>query len=336
MTQQQDLKTGGSFRVLPQTLLCLFDSPRSVLSTSLYNGGFLEADAIFNHQLSFFVTSEQDLPGGSLEKYLGLTAIRHNLAGDRTTGLLTSASMSCHAYSSMTYKDLTVEVIATAGVKQNAARAGDPACYYEHQGKYQSLGGTINILAMTNVHLPYGAMAKALISITEAKTAALQELAVTSPFTRNPATGTGTDGMIIAADPNSAIFCKDTGTQSKLGELFCTAVKTAVTQSLAFECHCTPMSQGSLSGRLSRLDVTLDAMDNPADCISYNVLLSMTQSVWQEYCWGLLNRKELDYYLTLLQMPALQPAGAKLAALLQTKCSTHFLYPVKPSTGRLC
>lgn len=41
-------------------------------------------------------------------------------------------------------------------------------------------------------------MAKALLSITEAKTAALQELAVVSPLTLHSATGTGTDGIIIA------------------------------------------------------------------------------------------------------------------------------------------
>ena len=89
-------------------------------------------------------------------------------------------------------------------------------------------------------------MAKALISITEAKTAVLQELAVLSPFTRNQATGTG--GIILACNPASTVVCGDAGTQSKLGELFCRAVKDAVSQSLAKECNLELQRQGCMSG----------------------------------------------------------------------------------------
>ncbi|MBP2654569.1 MAG: hypothetical protein H6Q73_2138 [Firmicutes bacterium] len=238
---KQLLITGGELTTDSQFIICRFSSPRLVLSTSLFNGGYVIADSVFNHRLCFFVSSEGDLPGGCMEKYLAIMAGKRGLSMKRSTGLLTSAHMNCRGYSVVTYENLTVEVVATAGVRENATRAGEPACYFEDDGQYRQLGGTINILAFTNVRLPYGTMAKALISITEAKTVALEELGVVSPLTLKAATGTGTDGIILVGNQDAAICCSDVGTQSKLGELFCVAVKTAVKQALFLECDIKPL-----------------------------------------------------------------------------------------------
>lgn len=318
--ENQLLKTGGTLSADTQTIVCKYSSPRLVLSTSLYNGGYLMADAVFNHRLSAFVDSEHDLPGGSMENYLEMVANEHGLNRKGSTGLLTSARMECRGYSVEVFEGITVEVVATAGVDENAARAGDPACYYEHNDGYQPLGGTINILAFTNISLPQGAMAKALVSITEAKTAVLQELAVVSPFTLNPATGTGTDGIILTCDPKSTLVCKDAGTQSKLGELFCRAVKTAVKQSLAQECKLKPWRQGTVPERMRRLDITADyESDLLMKSSQGKMLLAMSQSIWQEYCWGLIGNDELYLFFTLLESPSLQPLGAILSAALRQK-----------------
>jgi len=235
--EKEFLATGGELLVDDTFIICRFPSPRLVLSTSLYNGGYLMADNVFNHRLNFFVASEQALPGGCMESYLALAAEKCGLNPKTATGLLTSARMHCRGYSKLSYRELTVEVIATAGVEQNAARAGDPALYWEEAGSYRSVGGTINVLALTNSKLPHGTMAKALISITEAKTALLQELAVVSPVTLKPATGTGTDGVIIVSNPDASFCCTDAGTQSKLGEMFCLAAKSAIKQALYKECN---------------------------------------------------------------------------------------------------
>lgn len=319
MMQQLKLKTGGLYTVHPHTILCQFPAPRIVLSTSLYNGGFQKATAIFNHRLHFFVNKESDLPGGSLPGYLALTAQEYGLTPSQATGLLTSARMSCHAYSTHSYNDITVEIIATAGVEQNAARAGDAACYYEHAGNYHPLAGTINLLAFTNASLPQGAMAKALITITEAKTAALQELAITSPITLQPATGTGTDGIILACGQSDAMLCTDTGIQSKLGELFSVSVKEAVKKSLALECHFDAISQGSAAKRAARLGILPEELFTAEPTSQHALLLALTQSVWQEYQWNLLTQEETYLFLDLLHTPSLQPAGAKLACWLQQK-----------------
>ena len=321
--KSQLLQTGGTLDVDDHSMICSFPSPRLVLSTSLYNGGYLMADAVFNHRLTEIVNSEKELPGGNMENYLALVAKDRGLPSASSTGLLTSAKMDCRGYSVIGFKGTVVEIVATAGVDENAVRAGDAACYYEDDGDYQPIetsppGGTINILAFTNISLPRGAMAKALLGITEAKTAALQELAVMSPLTLNPATGTGTDGMILACDPTSPVVCTDTGTQSKLGELFCRAAKAAVKQSLCRQCNIDLWRQGSVSERMHRLNIAPGTdPDLSLESTQAKVLLAISQSIRQEYCWGLLGIDELYYFFNLLENPALQPFGSFLAAALR-------------------
>jgi adenosylcobinamide hydrolase len=315
------LKTGGTLCADDQTIICRFPAHRLALSTSLHNGGYLMAEAVFNHRLSLFVNSEADLPGGNLENYLALVADERGLNCDRTTGLLTSAEMHCRGYHALTYKNLTVETVATAGVDQNAARAGDCACYYEDNGRYHPIGGTINILTFTNAKLAYGTLAKALVTITEAKTSVLQELAVKSSWTQGSATGTGTDGVIITSDPDSPLLCTDAGTQSKLGELLCLTVRAAVKQALALQCKIDPRRQGSVQERLRRLELTMGYPESLPESGQARLLLAMSQSIWQEYCWGLLGLSELYQFLHFLEAPFLQPLGISLASALRAKTS---------------
>jgi adenosylcobinamide amidohydrolase len=308
------LKTGGLFSVDNQFIICEFSAPRTVLSTSPYNGGFLIADAIFNHRLTFHVPSEKDLPGGSIASYLALSAEKQGLQRQRSTGLLTTARMHCYSYSSASYEDIIVETIATAAVDKNTIRAGDPATYYEAAGQYHTVGGTINILVLTNVSLPQGAMVKALLTITEAKTAALQELCIVTSQTHTPATGTSTDGIILAANPEAAIACTNTGTQTKLGELIGKTVKQAVRNSLARENSLTPEVQASLVKRLQRLDKSLSTDKEGPEA---RLLAAMCQSIWQEYAWQLLNQNELHLFCTWLEKTPIQPLGKDIAAVFR-------------------
>jgi adenosylcobinamide hydrolase len=318
--KDQILETGGTLTADKKAFVCRFSSPRLVLSTSLYNGGFLQADAVFNYRLGFFVDSEADLPGGSMECYLAIVAEQCGLPLASSTGLLTGAHMDCRGYGVGTYQDIIVEVIATAGIDKNAVRAGDAGTYCESHGVYQTVGGTINIFAFTNVKLSQGAMAKALIGITEAKTAVLQELAVVSSVTLNLATGTGTDGIIVACNPASTLIYKDTGTQSKLGELFCRAVKSAVSQSLAKECATLPGRQGTIEQRLKRLGLDNSCSIGTLGATARGKLvLAMSQAIWQEYCWGLLGIEELYQFFELLDAPLFRPQGSILASALRQK-----------------
>jgi adenosylcobinamide amidohydrolase len=317
--ESKPLETGGVMTADDNAIVCRFSRPRLVLSSSAYNGGYLMADGVFNHRLSFFVDSEAELPGGSQEEYLAMVAADMGFIAGNATGLLPNARMNCQGYSAERYRELIVEVVATAGVEANAARAGDPACYYEHEGGYRQVGGTINIFAFTNVSLPHGTMAKAMISITEAKAAALQELAVMSPMTLNPATGTGTDGVIIACDPAAAFIRRDAGTQSELGELFCRAAGTAVRQALARECGIEPGRQGTVAERLRRAGIAPETVPElQVQEPQAKILLAVSQAVWQEYRWGLLDIDELQQFFTILERTA-APLGEILSSVLRAK-----------------
>lgn len=324
--ESQILKTDGFLTAEDSVIVCRFSSPRLVLSTSLFNGGFLLADAVFNKRLDIYVDNERDLPGGSMEHYLSLMAQEQNLDKERSTGLLTAAHMSSRGYSMLAFKGVIVEVVATAGVEVNAVRAGESARYYETTGGFQSIGGTINILVFTNVKLSQGTMAKALVSITEAKTAALQELKVVNPFTLQLATGTGTDGIILGTDPNADILLQDAGTQAKFGELLCRATKNAIKQSLSKECSIDSWREKMLERRLWKLGINEISSFECKQMDARSIIMSaMCQAVWEEYCWGLLGVDEVWQFLSILEMPQMQPFGTMLSKALRQKMSATYI-----------
>jgi len=121
----------------------------------------------------------------------------------------------------MSYKDITVYALVTAGAERNALRTGkDEGRYYEP--------GTINLLLLTNMKLTFRAMTRAVITATEAKIAALQDLDVRSfQIGRvHQATGTGTDNIIVVQGTGKEIdIC---GEHSKMGELIAGAVYAGV------------------------------------------------------------------------------------------------------------
>jgi adenosylcobinamide hydrolase len=147
--------------------------------------------------------------------------------------LSTLASMDNVAVCEKSYQGLVVSCLATGGVG-NALRSGvDGANWMEQDGTFVNTHGTINIIILTNATLSEGAMARAIITATEAKTAALQDMdARSSVSPENQATGTGTDNMIIVSgkDPNRPILY--TGGHTKIGELIGASTKIAVTEAI--------------------------------------------------------------------------------------------------------
>jgi adenosylcobinamide amidohydrolase len=104
----------------------------------------------------------------------------------------------------------------------------DTASFVERPGQFLNSVGTINVVVLTNVTLSKGALARAIITITEAKTAVLQDLDVRS--TSSPqlqATGTGTDNVIVVSGTAGKPLLLTSG-HSKMGELIGSATKTAV------------------------------------------------------------------------------------------------------------
>jgi adenosylcobinamide hydrolase len=165
---------------------------------------------------------------GNRETYLTELLNELGLRLEDGACLGTGVDMDNVVVKTMEYSGLWVTSFVTAGVKTNAMRAG-----LDEAGKFtcRDREATINIILLTNAKLTAGAMARALITITEAKVAALQDLDVRSSY--NPkaqATGTGTDNAVII--PGWGPLITYTGGHSKIGELMAKTVYEAVKEAI--------------------------------------------------------------------------------------------------------
>lgn len=215
-----------------KTLVLIFDKERRVLST---NEGYLNSKVVINHsahpELWKKVCQElktKEEVGGIVYLRKIKTSLAENLGISPAliADLGTAADMDNLAIVTKEYKPYVVTALVTAGAKTNALRAGaDEGSYIEHS---EEKPGTVNIILLFNAVLTEAAMARAVITATEAKTAAFQDLNVPSSYTKGiQATGTGTDSIIVVS-ANEGPKVKYTGGHSKIGELIGKAVYEAV------------------------------------------------------------------------------------------------------------
>jgi adenosylcobinamide amidohydrolase len=139
--------------------------------------------------------------------------------------LFTGANMGNLSVQKAQFRDMTVYALVTAGVEDNAMRMSvDEGMYYEP--------GTINIILLSNMKLSPRAMARAVITATEAKAAALQDLDVRSTYSprKSQATGTGTDEVLVVEGRGAAV--DNAGGHCKLGELIARAVYDGVKEAV--------------------------------------------------------------------------------------------------------
>jgi len=235
-----------------------FTRPRKVLSTSLLNGGYRDGlKGIFNHNCGPDDGSMCNLRAGTYVEHMRLVAQDAGFDPDLTTGMGTAADMKNVAIATRSYRELNVAAIVTGGVEGNGGRVGDPATHYqpcEKTGAHKP--GTINIMLVMDADMGPGPMARAMVTCTEAKTAALQELVAGSLYSRGLATGSGTDQTIVVANPSSLLYFEGAGKHNKLGELIGQAVKQAVTEALEKQSGLSPKMQHDMLRRLKRFGIT--------------------------------------------------------------------------------
>jgi adenosylcobinamide amidohydrolase len=168
----------------------------------------------------------------------------------------TAANMQYAAVREESFEEVSVWAVATAGVQGNAGRAGDPASWHESTGAWKpvhALPGTINVMLLFNWPLQPNALARAVATMTEAKTAALLELAVPSRYSPHLATGTGTDQFCVSAPLDGARKPKTwTGKHSKLGEILARSVTEAVKEALRWQNGLDPARTRNLIHALGR------------------------------------------------------------------------------------
>ena len=168
------------------------------------------------------------------------TAQRLGMRSEDIAMMATAADMDNMAVVTKMFKPFVVTVLATAGAKGNALRTGvDEGTYIEPDPAFEKPqdltsphAGTVNIMVLTNARLTDGGMARAIITATEAKTAALEDLQVPSTYTKGvQATGTGTDSMIVVSGTSGPLVTYPGG-HSRIGELMGKAVYEAVVEAL--------------------------------------------------------------------------------------------------------
>ncbi len=208
-----------------KTFLASFAKERRCLST---REGFKKVKVVGNHSnpppLWEFVHQNYNA-------YVNKILSDLNLSSARTAMLLTGADMDNLVVKKEEYLEFKVFALVTAGTKSNAQRIGvDKAGSLERDGRFESLG-TINVIVLTNASLSEGAMARGMITLTEAKVVALEDLDIRSSY--NPeirATGTGTDNAIVVSGEGPRI--NYLGGHSKMGELVARTVTSAVKEAI--------------------------------------------------------------------------------------------------------
>ncbi len=257
------LPGGDILRRDDQAIVVELAGPRRVLSTSYLNGGIREdLRFLFNYcEIHGDPDEYCDMRAPTNEAHLAVLAAELGLERDVATGLSTAAKMKYAVTGQERYHDFTVTAVVTAGIDNNGSRAGDPAVWHERQGRpVLEEPGTINILVFVDADLPAGTLARALVTVTEAKTAALQEVLAPSCYSRGLATGSGTDGVIIVSNRNSPTLLTSAGQHSKLGEYIGRTVKETVAEALVAEAGFHAYARGSMLKRLARFGINEDRL----------------------------------------------------------------------------
>jgi adenosylcobinamide amidohydrolase len=261
MTDWQVLHTNAQASVRRRGRFVVVDlhEPHLVLSTSARNGGQAE-------HLRHLVNHQSCEGAGHLERYRSITergqesyhdsvCAEIGLPADTTAGMGTAANMNYTALATERDRELAVTAIVTGGVQTNAVCAGDPAAWRESAAGIESacpVAGTINTIVLVNTPVTPAALARGVVTMTEAKTAALQRLAVPSCYSADLATGTGTDQFCLAAPRAGAAPLTSASTHVKLGELISRAVRDATMEALRWQNGLEPSYTRGLFHALGR------------------------------------------------------------------------------------
>ncbi|MBL7212719.1 MAG: adenosylcobinamide amidohydrolase [Desulfobacteraceae bacterium] len=204
-----------------KTLIIDFKEPLTVVST--LEGERKGIESIGNHYLPppcWGITHKSGLKSERERIYQVIGKSEKN-----ASFLFTGADMDNLAVEKARFREMEVYALVTAGVRSNAMRMS------EDEGRFYE-PGTINIIILPNIELAPRAMTRAMISATEAKTAALQDLDIRSHYSPlvNQATGTGTDNIIVVQ--GTGIRINNAGGHSKMGELIAKAVYSGVKEAI--------------------------------------------------------------------------------------------------------
>ena len=204
-----------------------FNAERTVLSSAVLAGGRVRARHIVNLRVaksSGIPPMRCAPPAETLCTYCRQQGWKGPIVG-----MMTAASMDSFRRADRREQGATVTTLVTAGIS-NAGRAGDPAVDRLLRQAHPE-AGTVNIIVVTDALLTESAMVEAVMTVTEAKAAAFQNLDVRSTVSGGTATGTGTDAVAVVSGfgPAAVAFC---GKHVVFGEMLADTTIRAISDSL--------------------------------------------------------------------------------------------------------
>jgi adenosylcobinamide amidohydrolase len=214
----------------------------TVLSTSSKNGGLAtHLRWLVNHQScegTAHFERHRVITDAGMDAYHDEVCREIAVPSEEAAVMGTAANMNYVAVVTETDGDVEVSAAVTAGVEGNATTAGEPAAWRETAEGIQRVpayAGTINTILLVSHPLTHAALARAVVTMTEGKSAALQRLAVPSKLHIDLATGTGTDQYCLAAPQAGAPILTSTSPHMKLGELIGAATRQATIEALRWQ-----------------------------------------------------------------------------------------------------
>lgn len=259
---------GDEMYVENDSLIVRLMGHRGIVSSSNLNGGYREdVKYIYNHSCAknpfVLAKKETEIQESTLDEYFEELALHIGLPVDSTTGMDTAAKIENLAISTRQVHGVEVMAVATAGIDVNGGRAGDKATYDEFAKEGLPIkSGTINILLFIDANLNAGVLTRAIVTATEAKSAALQELMANSMFSEGIATGSGTDSIVIVANKDSNTPLYSSGKHVLLGQMIGESVKEAVSKALDKQTGMNPRRQASIEWQSKRYGITKDNILN--------------------------------------------------------------------------
>jgi adenosylcobinamide amidohydrolase len=321
-------------------LVVELSAPHRVVSTSSYVGGV-------NEEIRHLVNHQSCEGAGHNDRFVKITeagmegyhcSVCEELAlrPEATAVMGTAANMIYAAHQTATFEDLRIDAIVTAGVEGNAATSGDPSQWVETPTGWTSakahVAGTINTIVIVNRPLKPEAQIRALLTLTEGKSAALMELGISSRYSPDLATGTGTDQICLAAPAaNGAYEYSAANPHSKMGELLGSAARSATKDALRWQNGLEPSITRSLFHALRRFGFSetafMDAMrtrlNEPAMQLlekNKNAVLYEPQVAAGAYAFAaVLDRVRFGVLPPLGARDVLRQQAASLAASLATQ-----------------
>lgn len=182
-----------------------FPAPQVMLSWAIHGGGRRKAEAVVWYQVKAKdLEPPVDPPQFLHEKLL-------QIGMPDSVGLLTSADLDRYVDVERSYGGVSARVIATVGLS-NALRVGDPPAASKPVG-------TINLLCHLSAPLSEEAHLEALSIAVEARSTAVLDASIPSTQTQFPATGTGTDCVVMAAPWIEESIIRYAGKHTEVGHL---------------------------------------------------------------------------------------------------------------------